>query len=130
MQKKYKINEKSLGAKHANVLHSKVQKLTKTKYRQALRQDRLRENLERYKKLDSIFSKPSSAYSYLRSCRQSKATRIDQLSVGEKMYTGAAVCDGFYDSMTTLKQCDLEQLRSDPHLSSQFNKYDHIVKCD
>ena len=78
--KKYKIHEKSLGAKHANVLHSKASfKLTKTKYRQALRQDRLRENLERYKKLGSIFSKPSSAYSYLRSCRQSKATRIDQL---------------------------------------------------
>jgi hypothetical protein len=30
--------------------------------------------------------------------------------------------------MTSLKQCDLEQLKNDPHLASQFTNYEHIVK--
>ena len=30
--------------------------------------------------------------------------------------------------MTTLKQCDIEELRKDPKLSHQFANYDHIMK--
>ena len=93
-----------------------------------LRQYRLRDSLERYAKLDDIFVNPASAYSYLRQCRKSKPTQINHLSVGDKVYAGQAVCDGFYDSMTSLKQCDMEQLRNDPHLSSQFTNYEHIMK--
>ena len=50
------------------------------------------------------------------------------MTVGEKLYTGAAVCDGFYESMTALKQCDLGQLRADPNLSMQFTNYANIMK--
>ena len=91
-----------------------------------LRKQRLRDSIARYSKLDDIFSNP--AYSYLRSCRNAKPKLIEQLSVGDVLYTGQAVCDGFYASMTSLKQCDMNLRRNDPHLSSKFTNYDHIVK--
>ena len=37
------------------------------------------------------------------------------------------MCDGFYDSMTALKQCDMDQLKSDPNLSPKFTNYDNII---
>ena len=127
--KKLKTAEKLLGSKSGHVPHTKTAFIcNKRKYRQVLRQYRLRDSLERYAKLDDIFVNPTSAYCYLRQCRKSKATQIEHLSVGDKVYAGSAVCDGFYDSMTSLKQCDMEQLRNDPHLSSQFTNYEHIMK--
>ena len=101
---------------------------TKKNYRQAVRKHRLKDSLERYHKLDDIFVNPTAAFKYLKTCRRSKQTRIEELLVGDKLYTGSAVCDGFYDSMTSLKQCDLEELRNDPYLSDQFTNYDIIVK--
>ena len=127
--KKFKQTENSSNTKPGEVLKLKATfNCTKKRYRQVVRQHRLRDSLERYQKLDDIFEKPSTAFSYLRSCRKTKPTQIEQLSVGDKLYAGSAVCDGFYDSMTSLKQCDIDQLRNDPHLSDQFTNYDHIMK--
>jgi hypothetical protein len=127
--KSFKFTEKLLGPHHHQVPHSRsIFICNKKKYRHALRHLRLKDNLERYHKLDEIFTKPTSAYSYLRSCRRSKASKIEKLLVGDKVYVGPAVSDGFYDSMTSLKQCDIEELRNDPNLQRQFTNYDHIVK--
>ena len=41
---------------------------------------------------------------------------------------GHAVGDGFYNSMTALKKCDMEQLKADPNLSPKFTNYDNIIK--
>ena len=38
------------------------------------------------------------------------------------------VGDGFYESMTALKACDMEALSRDPHLSHHFSNYEHILK--
>ena len=98
-------------------------------YRVAVRTTRLKQNIQRDQKLDKILSEnPSATYSYMRSIRKTKASRIERLTVGEKVYEGAAVADGFYDSMTALKSCNLENLQNDPHLSSQFSDYEHILK--
>ena len=96
---------------------------TRKKYRQVVRQQRVKDSIERYHKLDNIFSKPSSAYAYIRSCRNTKPRKIEQLTVGGKVYTGSSVCDGFFKSMTSLKQCDMKQLREDPSLTSEFMNY-------
>ena len=120
---------KSVSNKQNNVKKAKMHfNCTKKRYRQAIRLHRLRDSLDKYHSLDDIFAKPKTAFNYLKSCRKSKSSKIEKLTVGNKLYTGSAVCDGFYDSMTTLQQCDLELLRSDPKLSSQFTNYDHIIK--
>jgi hypothetical protein len=54
--------------------------------------------------------------------------KIEQLTVQDKVYSGAAVCDGFYESMTALKQCDMENLRADPIISTQLTNYDDIIQ--
>ena len=38
------------------------------------------------------------------------------------------VGDGFYESMTSLKTCDMESLQSDPKLSEHFSNFKHIKK--
>ena len=56
---------------------------TKKKFRQSVRQHRLKDSLSRYHKLDSIFTNPSSAFAYIKSCRASKPAKIEHLSVGD-----------------------------------------------
>ena len=53
---------------------------------------------------------------------------LSQVPVAEKVYTGESVADGFYDSMTSLKNCDMELLRKDFYLADKFSNYDHIIK--
>ena len=101
--RKFKITEKR-SSRNDLVSYTKTSFIcTKKKYRQAVRQQRVRDSLDRYKKLDNIFTNPTAAYSYLRTCRNAKPKQIEQLSVGSETYTGPAVCDGFYASMTSLK---------------------------
>ena len=78
---------------------------SKKKYKQAVKHTRLQESLQRYHRIDDIFANPGSAYAYIRSCRKSKPKKIEKLTVGDKVYMGAGVADGFYDSMTVLN-CD------------------------
>ena len=101
---------------------------TKKKYRQQVRQHRLGDSLRRYHMLDDVFRKPASAHAYIRSCRSSKPRKIEQLRVEDKVYRGGAVCDGFYESMTMLKQCNIENLRADPIISTQLTNYDNIIQ--
>ena len=108
-------------------LHEKFM-ATRRKYRQVVRSYRLKDAMHQYSQLDNIFLKPSSAYAYIRSCKSTKARQIEQLTVGEECYMGSAVCDGFYKSMTAIKQCNIEQLRSDSNLSGQFVNYDSLLK--
>ena len=98
-------------------------------YRQAVRTSRLHEDIARDEKLSTILTeKPSTIYRFIRSSRKAKTTLIEKLSVGDKEYLGEAVPDGFFDSMTALKTCDISQLRQDPSISEQLSNYDHIMK--
>ena len=100
---------------------------TKKKLRKTVRQQRIKDSLQRYSKLDQIFGNSASAFAYIKSCRKSKPRSIERLTVGDKVYLGQAVCDGFYYSMTGIKQCDLDNLRKDSNLSNQFINYDSIL---
>ena len=101
----------------------------RNKYRQTVRAERLNQSLKRDAKLNSILSRnPRSLYSYLRSIRKTNTSNIQSLSVGTKMYEGVSVPDGFYDSMTSLKTCDMETLSTDPDLAEHFSNYGHIIK--
>ena len=98
-------------------------------YRQAVRLTRLEQSIKRDQKLDTILTdNPAKIYSYLRSCKQTKTSKIDQLAVGEKLYSGCQVGDGFFDSMTSLKSCDIQSLSKDPMLTEHFSNYEHLMK--
>ena len=98
-------------------------------YRQTVRRVRLKQSVKRDTKLDSILTKnPKALYSYLRSSRKTKTSNIQKLKVGGKVYEGDKVGDGFYESMTNLKSCDMESLQNDPNLSHHFSNYEHILK--
>ena len=101
---------------------------SRKKYRQTVRLHRVEEALQRYHQLDKIFTKPATAHAYIRSCRSTKQRKIEKLVVGDEEFTGAAVCDGFYKSMTAIKQCNLEELRTNHNLSGHFINYENIVQ--
>ena len=101
---------------------------SRIKYRNAIRQFKLKSNLQRFKQLDEVLEKPREAFKYIKKCRMTKETRIEELSVGHKLYVGSSVCDGFYDSMTGLKQCDMDKLRQDPLLLNQLVNYEQITE--
>ena len=101
----------------------------KKEYKQAIKNFNNKENLERDKKSAELFSKnPSKFFQYVKKNRKTKDSKIEQLSVGDKVYYGQAVSDGFYHSMSALKKCSTEELETDPHLADQLLNYEHILK--
>ena len=130
MHKKYKSTKTNPSSDQDKIVISKLafQKSTKN-FKHTVSQVRLQEEIKRSEKLSLIVTEnPGQLYSYMKSSRNAKSSKIEHLTVGEKVYTGSAVCDGFYDSMTSLKKCSIEELRSDPNLAGQFFNYDHIMK--
>ena len=98
-------------------------------YRQAVRSARLKQAVSRDQQLDTILTNnPSRLYSSLRNTKKSKTSSIEKLKVGDKVYEGSQVGDGFYESMSSLKTCDLEALSQDPQLSEHFYNYENILK--
>ena len=71
---------------------------------------------------------PSSLYKYIKSCRTSGNASIHKLTVGKQVYVEEEVPDGFYESMTSLKSCNIEELKYDPALVDQFSNHEHILK--
>ena len=101
----------------------------KQEYRHTIRNYNQSEGLARDNKIVEIFANnPSKFFQYVKKQKKSKQPKIDQLSVGSKVYYGETVCDGFYDSMTALKICSNEELEMDPNLSDQLLNYHHILK--
>ena len=99
------------------------------KYKNAIRSNRVRVGHQRDQKLFSILSEnPSSLYSYVKSSRNSDSTSIQKLTVADKTYTGESVPDGFFESMTSIKTCDIGQLESDPVMAEHFSNHQHILK--
>ena len=99
------------------------------KYKNAIRSNRVRVGHQRDQKLFSILSEnPSSLYSYVKSSRNSDSTPIQKLTVADKTYTGESVPDGFFESMTSIKTCDIGQLESDPVMAEHFSNHQHILK--
>ena len=116
--------------KHAKNLITKQNfKSAQKGYKQAVRTNRVREGYKRDQQLYKILSEnPFSLYRSIKSWRRSNSTAIQKLTVGDKVFIGDAVSDGFYESMTSLKTCDIKNLRSDPSLSRHFSNYDHILQ--
>ena len=98
-------------------------------YRKTVRKHRLQDNMKQEEKLMGILSaNPSKIFSYIKSCKKTSNHTVDKLVVGEVVYSSQKGPDGFYESMTSLKKCDIDLLQSDEILGPRLSDYDHILK--
>ena len=125
MKKAHRIYRRSKDDREASKTWEIFVKCRKN-FKKTVRQLRIKASLQRYQRLDQIFSNQKAAYAYIRSCKKTSPKSIEELHVGDQVYTGASVCDGFYASMTALKTVDLDVLKADPDLSIQFTNYEII----
>lgn len=103
--------------------------LAKKQYKQSIRAYNNQQSLARDKKLIDVCAKnPTKFFKYIKKQRKTQSVKIDKLEVGENIYLGAAVSDGFFESMTALKRYPIDKLELDPHLSDHLVNYDHILK--
>ena len=101
----------------------------KQKYKQVVRAFRVKAGKERDEKLFNILeTTPRSIFKYIKNCRRSDHSHIDSLTVGSKTYIGASVPDGFYDSMSSIKSCNLENLKDNPDIAQHLSNHSHILK--
>ena len=104
-------------------------KAAKKVYRSEIRAFKNKTDVQRDQYLAEIFSNnPAKFYRHMKNQRRSKVEQVEKLSVGNKVYVGQAVCDGFYASMSSLKSCNFEGLLDDPNLGDQLVIYEHILK--
>ena len=83
-------------------------KQRRNSHRRLVRSIRSDNNKRRDVELHAILtSNPSSVHRSLRSMKSSKASQIQKLTVGNKVYTNNYVPDGFYDSLSALKTHDI-----------------------
>ena len=130
LQSKRKLNRKFRSMCINNTPFTRDQFLkARASYKSAVKMVRLKSNLKRDEKIDTILStNPKNIYSHLRRIKGNKESKIDSLRVGDDVYYGQQVGDGFYHSMSALKFCDEEKLSKRPHLQHHFSNYEHILK--
>ena len=104
-------------------------KSTKKCYQSKVRSVRLQHCINRDSTVNQILcSNPFKIHNYIKNNRKTRSSKIQTLTVGDKTYSGSSVADGFYDSMSSLKSCDMNVLHNDHHLSPQLSNYAHILK--
>ena len=110
-------------------LNKERMKIARKEYKASIRLYNHKSSLERDQRLAEILSKtPSKFYRYLNNKRKQGHSRIEKLTVNEKVYLGDAVGDGFYESMSSLKTCDFNELMKDKNLGDYLIIYEHIMK--
>jgi hypothetical protein len=87
------------------------------------------ESAKRDELLHSVLdTNPAALYKSISAHKSGSTRDVQKLNVGEKIYTGAQVTDGFFDALSTLKAPDM----TDIHASASFKRYNedykHIMK--
>ena len=98
-------------------------------YHQTVRAQRLQADVERDCKLYNIMgASPDVVFNFVKSLKSSKSTNIAKLTVGNKTYFGNDIPDGFYDSMSSLKRVEYEDIISEPAIAEKFIDYECIME--
>ena len=129
--KEYKIIQKALTSgdiEKANKLKEDYNR-ARTMHRKLERAYKAEQSHKRDQNLFSICSNdPSPIFRNIKSSKRSTAGKINKLKVGKKVYTGEAVQDGFYDSISQLKSRDSESLRGDSKFTELSSDYLNILE--
>ena len=99
-------------------------------YKSVVRKSRILHAQQRDSMVYNILeSNPKSIFTYIKKSKSRSTTAPTQkLKVGTTIYEGDSVADGFFDSMTNLKTCDLKELSQDPDMLPHFLNYEDIMK--
>ena len=76
----------------------------------------------------TVTSDPSKLYRFVRASKNKLSSKIHSLHVGNKLYAGNSVPDGFFDSLSSLKSPDMTKIYSSPSFISAASDYSIIRK--
>ena len=141
VQKKRKIPKNVKRAKQRlNKIHRRLKesfstdleaqfRKSKKIYHRIVRTHNLMADLERDTMLFNIMGEnPGKVFRYIKAIKKAGNTMVAKLTVGQEVYTGEAVADGFYESMSSLKRCDLKTLESVPEISEKLLDYNTVIE--
>ena len=101
----------------------------KTSLKQAVRAHNRTAGLKRDASLNSIMTaNPASLFRSVKSSKAAASSQISSIRVGSDIYTGDAVPDGFFDSMSRLKCPDMSTITNTPEFRSVSADYENIIK--
>ena len=104
--------------KHSRNIHRKLVRSTKAK--KAIERD---ENL-----FHILSSNPSKIFKSIKSAKRAKASKITKLIVGDRLYLDDSVKDGFFDSISSLKSVDRQELDESEYYHEFSLDYQNIMK--
>ena len=113
---------------HLSGLRTELSDL-KTEHRKLERKHAAKESAERDRQLHSfLVGNSSQHFANIRRTKTNKAkSSIKKLTVNSKTYTGDAVPDGFYDSISNLKSLDLSMLKKSPGFAERLEDFQNIL---
>ena len=71
---------------------------------------------------------PRPFFKKIRASKSDKTNQVKKLFVKDKTYLEERVCDGFYDSISSLKTRDIESLKNNHYFTEFQNDYQNILK--
>ena len=98
-------------------------------YRRCVRSQQCSASFDRDTKLNSILDKsPADIFRSIKSSKASSSSKLPSIRVGNNLYEGDCVPDGFFDSMSRLKCPDMEQMTSTPEFQATSYDYNNIIQ--
>jgi hypothetical protein len=76
---------------------------------------------------EQLHSNPSKIHQAIRR-EKSASSSISTLRVGRKTFSGDNVCDGFFDSLSSLKEPDMATISTTPSFADTLRDYNHILE--
>ena len=116
LSKHTKILVSSEVATDAQVLDAKKSvSASRCAYKRAINAANLQACNQRDTLIHSVLdSDPSTLFKAIKSTKSAETSKISSLKVGNKVYSGTAVTDGFFDSLFSLKSPDMSTIHSSP----------------
>ena len=97
--------------------------------RQAVRAEHSKLRNERDKNLFNILTtNPSSVHHAIKASKNASPSDIQNLKVGNKLYSGKNIPDGFFDSLSSLKAPNLSSLHSSPSFQETLLDYKNVLR--
>ena len=103
-------------------------KSMKADHRRLVRRKRMADNNKRDSETFSVLTENcKNFYQSVRKSKRSTTVKIQKLQVGDRLYEGDDVCDGFYDSISFLKTKAHTDLESSEFYNSANKDYERIL---
>ena len=97
-------------------------------HRKLTRNFKSQDAFKRDSELGTFASDPSLIHKKIKASRRCKAGKVQSLKVGPKTYVGDSVCDGFFDSISTLKSLSQDPSDSSPYFDDFSCHYHNILE--